>query len=706
MSKQRCFGSVSVILTLLLFQSAWVSVLAQAPVQESGLRWCILGNLTKAHLECKIAAISPHRVLVIGGYERDTKTNEKIPLNSCEEIDVRNRRIAEALPMNVPHAEAVLVQNGDSSLVVISGVSKNNVLTKAVEFYDRFYKSWRVLGSLVIPRRRAMATFISNDEILVVGGTTQEGNPIAETEIFNVKTGRSRVVARFPYPIAAGACAVSVGFSYGDAVVVAGKSTNNNALNTMHRYDEKKREWEPKGIYIDSVFMPHLLRLYDDRLILSGGVRDGAFPNHPLLSGQIGIETYIGFRSAATMKTARQGHSAVQWNNDSLLIVGGSDVSGRALQSVEWVDLLTGQCSPASALKDARIGCVAMGLPGFDGFGYQEESCAVVLGGVNQSGAAVLSVEILERFQKGITLSRQDDNSLLRILPSAFTSPLILLGCVGFIGCLVLALLYLVRALRRQLQVEQEHLRVQHDQEFLRLQITTLQLQTLHLQMKPHFVYNSLAAVESLVLDKKTEMASHYIRVLAKLFRMVLEHSDNSTVSVQRAVEFLKVYIALEQLRMDHTFDYEVQHTLSPEQLQMPIPSMLIQPYVENSIKYGLGLLQDYNFQNPQDHRHGRLSVVLSYFEQQEKEYIVCVVEDNGVGRAKAQAVYATRTTHQGLSRSTRINEQRLVLLSDLQMEVKSVHYEDLFDSNGMATGTRVALHIPILSQPHLEEVI
>lgn len=702
MRKQRCFLTV-IIHTLLLFVMRGEYLSAQ----QQALQWRILGTLAKPHLESSIAAIQPYRILVIGGYEWDRATNQKIPLSSCEEIDTRSRHIAEALPMNVPHAEAALVQNGDSSLVILSGVSTNRALTKVCEFYDRFYKSWRVLGSLLIARRRPMATFISNDEILVVGGMTQAGVPIAETEIFNVKTGRSRIVTHFPYPIAAGACAVSVGFSYGNAVVIAGKSTDGTPQNALHRYNEKKRQWEPNGNYIDSVFSPHLLRLYDDRLVLSGGVNAIIAPYS--VSDRIGIETYNGFRKAATMKIARQAHGVVQWNNDSLLVLGGRDADGTVLQQTEWVDLLTGQCSVSSSplLNEARSGCLVIGLQGFDAFGYQNESRALVIGGVNQRGEPVSSVEMLERIEKPTVFASEEGGNILRFMPTILTSPFILLACVGFIGCLVMALLYLVRALRRQLQVEQEHLRVQHEQEYLRLQITTLQLQTLHLQMKPHFVYNSLAAVESLVLEKKTEMASHYIRILAKLFRMVLEHSDNSTVPVQRAVEFLKVYIALEQLRMDHAFEYEVRHNLTSEQLQMPIPSMLIQPYVENSIKYGLGLLQDFNYQNPRDQRFGQLSVVLSHLAQEEKEYIVCVVEDNGVGRARAQEVYATRGAyHQGLSRSTRINEQRLALLSDLQMKEERVRYDDLTDGNGLPLGTRVALHIPILAQPHLGEVV
>lgn len=702
MRKQRCFLTV-IIHTLLLFVMRGEYLSAQQPE----LQWRILGNLAKPHLESNIAAIQPYRVLVIGGYEWDRATNQKIPLSFCEEIDTRNRRIAEALPMNVPHAEAALVQNGDSSLVILSGVSTNRALTKVCEYYDRFYKSWRVLGSLLIARRRPMATFISNDEILVVGGMTQAEVPIAETEIFNVKTGRSRIVTRFPYPVAGGACAVSVGFSYGNAVVIAGRSTDGKPQNTLHRYNEKKRQWEPNGNYIDSVFSPHLLRLYDDRLVLSGGVNTMIAPHS--VSDRIGIETYNGFRKAATMKIARQAHGVVQWNNDSLLVLGGRDAHGTVLQQTEWVDLLTGQCSLSSSplLNEARSGCSVIGLQGFDTFGYQNESRALVIGGVNLRGEPVSSVEMLERIEKPTVFASEDGSNILRFMPTILTSPFILLACVGFIGCLVMALLYLVRALRRQLQVEQEHLRVQHEQEYLRLQITTLQLQTLHLQMKPHFVYNSLAAVESLVLEKKTEMASHYIRVLAKLFRMVLEHSDNSTVSVQRAIDFLNVYIALEQLRMDYTFDYVVEHTLSPEQLAMPIPSMLIQPYVENAIKYGLGLLQDFNFMHPARKRMGHLSVVISHLKQQEKEYILCVVEDNGVGRAKAQEIYASRGAHhQGLSRSTRINEQRLTLLSDLQMQVQSVQYDDLADADGSAIGTRVALHIPILSQPHLGEVV
>lgn len=673
--------------------------------QQQELHWQVIGSLQQVHVQGKAVAISSHQVLIAGGYEIDAQGGATIPLSSCEVVDTRSRRITEALAMNVPHAEAALVQNGDSNFVILSGVSAMNTLTKVCEYYDRFYKSWRVLGSLQIPRRNPMATFISNDEILVVGGTTQEGKPISGTEIFNIKTGRSRIVSHFPYSIAAAACAVSVDCSYGDAIVVAGRSADGKAHNAIHRYNEKKKQWELKGEYLDSVFAPHLLRLYDDRLVLSGGVKNALSADiHPVSSG-IGIETYTGFRKAAVMKSPREGHCAVQWNNDSLLVLGGRDANGAIVRETEWVDLLTGKCLPGPTLQEPRYGCLTIGLPGFDNFGCQDELRILVIGGSNAQGTAIKSVEVLERIQKGLAVARRDQLSFLRYLPSALTSPVVLILCIIFIGCLVLALLYLVRSLRKQLQVEQEHLRVQHEQEFLRLQITTLQLQTLHLQMKPHFVYNSLAAVESLVLEKKTEMASHYIRVLAKLFRMVLEHSDNSTVSVQRAIDFLNVYIALEQLRMDYTFDYVVEHTLSPEQLAMPIPSMLIQPYVENAIKYGLGLLQDFNFTHPARKRMGHLSVVISHLEQQEKEYILCVVEDNGVGRAKAQEVYAARSTHhQGLSRSTRINEQRLTLLSDLQMQVQSVQYDDLTDADGSVIGTRVALHIPILSQSHPRE--
>jgi two-component system, LytTR family, sensor kinase len=153
---------------------------------------------------------------------------------------------------------------------------------------------------------------------------------------------------------------------------------------------------------------------------------------------------------------------------------------------------------------------------------------------------------------------------------------------------------------------------------------------------------------------------------------------------------------------MNHTFDYEIQTTHISEYLPCHIPGMLVQPYIENAIKYGLGLLQDFNDQYPNQKRHGHLSVSFSHSLWDGKDSIICVIEDNGVGRKYAYEEYSSHSSHQGLSRSTRINEQRLELLHNLNMQIQHVHYEDIIASDGAICGTRVTLHIPIIPHPHL----
>ncbi len=692
-------GSIVFIVATMILHGVCVCGHAQQDLRPQQRQWKAAGQMEFHHLRGNVAIINAHQVLVIGGYHHDS-LGRAVPIQHCEVIDVKQHTVQSALPLNVPHAEAALVQNGDSNLVVIGGVSSGNKPTDICEYYDRFYRSWRQIGKIRVPRIKPLATFISNEEILICGGNNSEGAAIASCEVLNIKTGQSTMVAPLPSPVLNAICFVSTVFQFPKPVIIASECGNPNGKCLIYAYNEKKKSWESPDAVLPRLDALRYLRLYDQRTVVWGNHK----PTDSLSSApNVFIENFTGYRPVSGIALERTAFGVGQWNNDTLLVVGGVNNHGQCDSATVWIDMLSQKHTQGPVLASPRKEPLVLALPVFSESGTLAEKCLVILGGKNGDNSPNTTVEMLREIIP--VASNVDANEILffsRYSPLV-TFPIVLSITAGTVGCFVLALLYLVRTLRVQLQREQEYVRTEQEKKSLDAQIATLRLQTLQLQMKPHFVYNSLAAVESLVMDNKAEQASYYIRILAKLFRTVLEHSDYSTVKILDAIEFLKVYIALEQLRMDYTFDYDITHSLSTSQIQLYIPSMLIQPYIENSVKYGLGLLQDFNAMNPDSRRQGKLLVDFSITQIEGKEFLLCVVEDNGVGRVKAKAVYSKSTFYQGLSRSTRVNEERLSLLSKLHLQIQNVQYVDLHDDNGVPVGTRVILHIPLFVQQHHE---
>lgn len=178
--------------------------LCAVPLFSQELQWKVLGHLKQPRMQFGMAVIGKGRVLVVGGFAglqgiqserlRGAMTAE------CEIIDVESHSIISAPSMNVPHAQSVVLQTADSNVIVISGLNTDSTTTPICEMFDRKKNVWRVLGSLLIGRHYHMASFINKEEIMVVGGRANYNyaGTIAEAEIFNIRTGKSRMVADFP----------------------------------------------------------------------------------------------------------------------------------------------------------------------------------------------------------------------------------------------------------------------------------------------------------------------------------------------------------------------------------------------------------------------------------------------------------------------------------------------------------------------------
>ncbi len=238
--------------------------------------------------------------------------------------------------------------------------------------------------------------------------------------------------------------------------------------------------------------------------------------------------------------------------------------------------------------------------------------------------------------------------------------------------------------LLRQQQFAAQFRAEQREQENrqLKLRASQLQLRALRAQMNPHFLYNALNSIQSFISTSDASTASKHLAKFANLMRQSLEYTNREYISLEEERKFLTDYLEINRhLRFDGHLTYEVILSQELEEDIIAVPTMILQPYVENSIEHGLR-------GQPEGHIEVR-------FAPDGDDYLIATVTDNGIGRERVREIQsrdATRLHHQ--SRGTEITESRLQLLSDQQ--TAWVRIEDLHHPDGRAAGTRVRVRIPI----------
>lgn len=214
--------------------------------------------------------------------------------------------------------------------------------------------------------------------------------------------------------------------------------------------------------------------------------------------------------------------------------------------------------------------------------------------------------------------------------------------------------------------------------------ISELNQTNLRQQMNPHFIFNTLNSIQYYVFQNDKISSNNYMTKFASLIRKTLENSRHTEISIKEELDALHLYLELEELRFKEKFDWTIRVDEEIDTLAYKIPTMLIQPYVENAITHGL--------MNKEDGK-GELLVEL----QLQNDQIICTIEDNGIGRAKAMEINQKKENpHQSMG--TNITESRLKLVNELYGKSMKVNYTDLLDENGEAAGTKVEINIPIIT--------
>ncbi|HEY1217070.1 MAG TPA: histidine kinase, partial [Bryobacteraceae bacterium] len=213
-----------------------------------------------------------------------------------------------------------------------------------------------------------------------------------------------------------------------------------------------------------------------------------------------------------------------------------------------------------------------------------------------------------------------------------------------------------------------------------RQKIAETEMQALRAQMNPHFLFNSLNSIENFIMKNEKWLASDYLNKFARLIRMILSSSRNELVPFAKDMETLQLYVDLELLRYHRKFCYRTD--IDPRLIEgdYRVPSLLIQPYVENAIIHGVGLSDKPD-----------LFVRVTAFLR--GACIHYIIEDNGIGRAGAQAHKEKNRPHHK-SIGLTITEDRIHIFSHQQGSEGSVTITDLVDSGGQAAGTKVEVVI------------
>lgn len=202
----------------------------------------------------------------------------------------------------------------------------------------------------------------------------------------------------------------------------------------------------------------------------------------------------------------------------------------------------------------------------------------------------------------------------------------------------------------------------------------------LRTQMNPHFIFNSLASIESFIYEHEPKTAGVYLSKFSRLMRLILENSASEYISLDKEIELLNYYLALQKMRLDDQLDYSfhVQDNISKEEIMMP--PMLLQPFIENAIEHG--------FRGSGN--RGEISIRFEVVQ----ESLQVTIEDNGIGINRSESSKEIDKEHKSMA--LKITQERLQLLNKSKRKKLTFSIEDKQNTDSALTGTRVLFTIPL----------
>jgi len=241
-----------------------------------------------------------------------------------------------------------------------------------------------------------------------------------------------------------------------------------------------------------------------------------------------------------------------------------------------------------------------------------------------------------------------------------------------------IAVVLLISSILLELKIKQIR-KQEENKSFTSEKMALLKMEALQAQMNPHFIFNALNSLQYSILENNTDTALEFIGEFSKLIRSTLDNASQHFISLHNEIEYIENYMKVEQMRYINAFYYSLSIADDIDPNELFVPPMLLQPHIENAIKYAFTTSIGY--------------IIISFSRVQDK--LICMVEDNGIGRQQSMK---RQKSHQ--SRSHIISQKRFEMLNQYYKRKNEFRFEieDLFDEDNNSSGTRVTLIYPVLT--------
>jgi len=268
----------------------------------------------------------------------------------------------------------------------------------------------------------------------------------------------------------------------------------------------------------------------------------------------------------------------------------------------------------------------------------------------------------LNKYFNVLNVTERQFPALKGMLSAAFSAAILL----GIWSCLYF-LYHYVQRIRRE---EQQRIEAQKN-------LLELEAKALRAQMNPHFIFNCLNSIKSLIQEDKKDESVTYLTTFSKLIRTLFNNADKKEISLYDEIETCKLYLKLESMRFDAKFSYNVSVNPDLDLRSIQVPALIIQPFIENAIMHGI--------MPKESDGHLEVSVL------QNSNSIDIIIEDNGIGReASIQNKSLIGLVHQ--SKGVYLTQSRLALDNLITKRQAALKIVDKKNENGTAQGTKAIL--------------
>ena len=219
---------------------------------------------------------------------------------------------------------------------------------------------------------------------------------------------------------------------------------------------------------------------------------------------------------------------------------------------------------------------------------------------------------------------------------------------------------------------KKERLKAEHEKQLLELEAKALRA-----QMNPHFIFNSLNSIKSLINKNENDAAANYLTTFSKLIRTLFQNSDRREVSLYEELETCKFYTQLERMRFGDKvrFIFIIDETIDLKDFK--VPALILQPFVENAIWHGL---------IPKE-----AGGIVTISVKKDDGAVQCIIDDNGIGRERSK-IFRPQYEATYQSKGIGLMQSRLELDKLLNEREATILIIDKKDGAGDSEGTKVII--------------